>query len=89
MGLFSKEECCFCNKKVGMLSRKKLRDKKYICRDCEKNCSAFIDISKFDSEYAKQHFEYMKKIVSTVNLASGNRLKYKEIADSVEKRVWN
>ena len=28
-------------------------------------------------------------IVSTVNLASGNRLKYKEIADSVEKRVWN
>lgn len=28
-------------------------------------------------------------IASTVNLASGNRLKYKEIADSVEKRVWN
>lgn len=61
MGLFSKEECCFCNQKVGMLSRKKLRDKKYICKECEKNCSAFIDISKFDSEYAKQHFEYMKK----------------------------
>lgn len=61
MGLFSKEECCFCNKKVGMLARKKLRDKKYICKDCEKNCSAFIDISKFDSEYVKQHFEYMKK----------------------------
>lgn len=61
MGLFSKEECCFCNKKVGILARKKLRDKKYICKDCEKNCSAFIDISKFDSEYVKQHFEYMKK----------------------------
>ena len=61
MGIFSKEECYFCNKKVGVLTRKKLRDKKYICRDCEKNCSAFIDISKFDSEYAKQHFEYMKK----------------------------
>ena len=61
MGLFSKEECCFCNQKVGMLSRKKLRDKKYICKDCEKNCSAFIDVSKFDSEYVKQHFEYMKK----------------------------
>ena len=61
MGLFSKEECCFCNQKVGMLSRKKLRDKKYICKDCEKNCSAFIDVSKFDSEYIKQHFEYMKK----------------------------
>ena len=61
MGLFSKEECCFCNAKVGMLSRKKMTDKKYICKECEKNCSAFIDVSKFDSEYIKQHFEYMKK----------------------------
>ena len=26
MGLFSKEECCFCGNKVGMLSRKKLTD---------------------------------------------------------------
>ena len=25
MGLFSKEECCFCNQKVGMLSRKKMK----------------------------------------------------------------
>ena len=61
MGLFSKEECCFCNQKVGILSRKKLRDQTYICKDCEKNCSAFIDVSKFDSEYIKQHIEYMKK----------------------------
>ena len=61
MGLFSKEECEFCKQKVGILSRKKLRDKKYICKECEKNCSAFIEISKFDSEYAKQHMEYMKK----------------------------
>ena len=29
MGIFSKEECYFCNKKVGVLTRKKLRDKKY------------------------------------------------------------
>lgn len=36
MGIFSKEECYFCNKKVGVLTRKKIRDKKYICRDCEK-----------------------------------------------------
>lgn len=61
MGLFSKEECEFCKQKVGMLSRKKMKDKKYICKDCEKNCSGFIDVSKFDSEYIKQHFEYMKK----------------------------
>ena len=61
MGLFSKEECCFCNQKVGMLSRKKMKDKKFICKDCEKNCSSFINFSKFDSEFIKDHFEYMKK----------------------------
>lgn len=55
MGLFSKEECCFCNQKVGMLSRKKMKDKKFICKDCEKNCSSFINFSKFDSEFIKDH----------------------------------
>ena len=32
MGLFSKEECCFCGNKVGMLSRKKLTDKNRFMR---------------------------------------------------------
>lgn len=36
MGLFSKEECCFCNKKVGMLSRKKLRDKNIYAKTVKK-----------------------------------------------------
>lgn len=61
MGLFSKEECAFCKQKVLIFSRKKLKDKKYICKECEKNCSSFIEISRYDSEYAKKHFEYMKK----------------------------
>ena len=61
MGLFSKEECKFCNQKVGILSRKKMRDKTFICKECEKNCSAFIDTSRFDSEYIAKHFDYMKK----------------------------
>ena len=61
MGLFSKEECKFCNQKVGILSRRKLKDKTFICKNCEKNCSAFVNVSKFDSKFIKQHFEYMKK----------------------------
>ena len=61
MGLFSKEECCFCSQKVGMLSRKKMKDKKFICKNCEKNCSSFINFSKFDSEFIRNHFEYMRK----------------------------
>ena len=59
--LFSKQTCAFCSKEVGALNRKKLHDGNYICKECEKNCSAFIDPSKFDTEYIKQHIEYMKK----------------------------
>ena len=59
--LFSKQACIFCEKEVGALSRKKLRDKNYICKECEKNCSAFLDPAAFDTEYLKQHMEYMKK----------------------------
>ena len=59
--LFSKQTCCFCEKQVGALSRKKLKDKNYICKECEKNCSAFIDPARFDTEYIKEHIEYMKK----------------------------
>lgn len=58
---FSKQTCVFCNNEVGALSRKKLVDKNYICKECEKNCSAFLDPARFDTEYIKQHMEYMKK----------------------------
>lgn len=61
MGLFSKETCCFCNNEVGLLSRKKIKNKNYICKDCEKNCSAYIEVSNFDSEFLTEHIEYMKK----------------------------
>lgn len=59
--LFSKQQCAFCSNEVGALNRKKLHDGNYICKECEKNCSAFIDPSKFDIEFIKEHMEYMKK----------------------------
>ena len=59
--LFSKQECSFCSNKVGALSRKKLHDGNYICKECEKNCSAFLDPARFDINYIKEHMEYMKK----------------------------
>ena len=59
--LFSKQKCNFCDKEVGALSRKKLHDGNYICKECEKNCSAFLDPARFDTEYIKQHMDYMKK----------------------------
>ena len=61
MGLFSKENCAFCNKTIGMFTKKAMNDKKYICKDCIKKCSAFIKIKNYDSEYIRNHIEYMKK----------------------------
>ena len=59
--LFSKQTCAFCEKQVGALGRKKMTDGNYICKECEKNCSAFIDPSKFDTEFIRAHMEYIKK----------------------------
>ena len=59
--LFSKQNCCFCDKEVGVMGRKKLHDKNYICSDCEKNCSAYIEVSNFDKDFIQEHMEYMKK----------------------------
>ena len=61
MGFFSKKECFVCNEKVGLFSRKKLNDKNYICKNCEKMCSAYIEVSNFDSDFILKHIEYMKK----------------------------
>ena len=58
--IFLKQVCAFCSKEVGTLNRKKLHDGNYICKECEKNCSAFLDPARFDTEYIEQHMEYMK-----------------------------
>lgn len=59
--LFSKQECSFCGEKVNTLNRKKLHDGNYICKECEKNCSFFMDPARFDIAFVRRHMEYMKK----------------------------
>ena len=62
MGLFSKEECAFCGNKVGFFSRKKLiNNEGYVCKECEKKCSALVNVSHFTKEELKAHMEYMAK----------------------------
>lgn len=61
MGLFSKNPCVFCGKQVGFIKGKKIKEGEHICDNCEANCSAFIDVSKYDKEFLENHMEYMKK----------------------------
>ena len=61
MGLFSKNPCTFCGKQVGFIKGKKIKGGEHICDDCEKKCSSFIDVSKFDKDFLSDNMEYMKK----------------------------
>lgn len=61
MGLFSKNACAFCDKEVGFVKGKKLHDGNYICSECEKNCSAYFDVSKFTKDFLNENMEYMQK----------------------------
>lgn len=59
--LFSKQTCGVCGKEVGALARLKLKDGKYVCRDCGKNASAFFNVGHHDLESTKKHLAYMEK----------------------------
>ncbi len=61
MGLFSKEECTFCGEKAGALSREKLQDGEFICKDCKENCSLYFDPADYDKSGVEDHMEYFKK----------------------------
>ena len=62
MGLFSKEQCSFCDNKVGFFSRKKLvNNEGYVCKECEKKCSSLINVSHFTKDELQKHMEYMEK----------------------------
>ena len=62
MGLFSKEPCVICDNKVGFLSRKRLVNKEgYICKECEKKCSEFINVGHFTKAEIEEHIKYMEK----------------------------
>ena len=54
MGLFSKEQCAFC-------SRKRLVNKEgYICKECERKCSALINVGRFTKADLEGHMKYME-----------------------------
>ena len=67
MGLFSKEECCFCHNKVGMLSRFKLKSGEFMCQDCQKKGNAFMHLAYMtkdqvaaflaEAEASEKHFQ--------------------------------
>lgn len=57
MGLFSKEECCLCEKKIGALNRIKIEDG-FICGECSLKCSQGLNFQYIDISGLKEHIKY-------------------------------
>ena len=60
MGLFSKEECFICGKKVGALSRTKIKSGEFICSDCQKLGHPFVHIAYMNRGQVESMIEEMK-----------------------------
>lgn len=60
--IFGKKPCAFCGKEVGMMKRTKIKNKEYICSDCDDMCSFHIKKYKFTKDELSGHMEYMKRM---------------------------
>lgn len=59
MALFKKVCCRHCNREVGLFDRTKLRDGNYICENCAKACSDYVN-DNFLSMYSyNDYLEYI------------------------------
>lgn len=62
MGLFPKEQCCFCGNSVGFFKRKKLiNNQGYVCSECEKKISSNLPFEKVDKAFLEKTMAYFEK----------------------------
>lgn len=57
---FGKQPCAFCGAEVGVLKRTKIKNQGFICNDCRRTCSRYIDVYRYTQEELSGHMEYMK-----------------------------
>ena len=71
---FGKQICAFCGQEVGMLKRDKIRNDEFICSDCRRTCSRFIQVYRLTKDELLGHMEYMKrqgKLVENISQLRG------------------
>lgn len=73
---FGKQVCAFCGQEVGMLNRDKIKNDEFICHDCRRTCSRYIQVYRYTKDQLQEHMEYMKrqaKLVESISGLKGNR----------------
>ena len=58
---FGKQTCAFCGKEVGMMGRDKIKNDEFICSDCKRTCSRYIQVYRMTRDELLGHMEYMKR----------------------------
>jgi len=58
---FGKQTCAFCGKEVGMMGRDKIKNDEFICSDCKRTCSRYIQVYRLTKDELLGHMEYMKR----------------------------
>jgi hypothetical protein len=74
---FGKQTCAFCGKEVGMMGRDKIKNDEFICSDCKRTCSRYIQVYRFTKDELLGHMEYMKrqgKLVESIGELRGYRI---------------
>lgn len=74
---FGKQECAFCGNEVGMLKRDKIKGGEFICHDCRRTCSRYIQVYRLTKDELLGHMEYMKRqgrLVESMESLSGDRV---------------
>ena len=74
---FGKQTCAFCGKEVGMLNRDKIKNDEFICSDCKRTCSRFVQVYRMTKDELLGHMEYMKrqgKLVETMEGLKARRV---------------
>ena len=74
---FGKQTCAFCGKEVGMMGRDKIKNDEFICSDCKRTCSRYIQVYRFTKDELLGHMEYMKrqgKLVESISALRGYRI---------------
>jgi len=74
---FGKQVCAFCGQEVGMLKRDKIKNDEFICSDCKRTCSRYIQVYRFTKDELLGHMEYMKrqgKLVESISALRGYRI---------------
>ena len=58
---FGKQTCAFCGQEVGMLKRDKIKNDAFLCSDCKRTCSRYVQVYRYTKDELLGHMEYMKR----------------------------